>query len=178
MKTKGEPIGFATNAGKPEARRGYTPVVTGSMRNRVRAQGIEAPRGADGGGSEAWRGSWGTHIPRCFCKRVRKLLKTKDGSRKKERKEKSRVRKRKEVKEIEEVKEVESENPARFVRDNTRNATIDGVRLSIVNCKCKQMNGLRPIWCLGWVGIAEKRARRVAVGVTCCYKSGQAVFTR
>src|SRR5260370_34482698 len=24
MKTKGEPIGFATNAGKPEARRGYT----------------------------------------------------------------------------------------------------------------------------------------------------------
>src|SRR5229473_4701838 len=32
---------------------GYTPVVTGSMRNRLRPQGIEAPRGAYDGGSEA-----------------------------------------------------------------------------------------------------------------------------
>src|SRR5260370_15319023 len=55
MKTKGEPIGFATNAGKPEARRGYTPVVTGSMRNRVRPQGIEAPRGACDDASKGWR---------------------------------------------------------------------------------------------------------------------------
>ncbi len=43
------------------------------------------------------------------------------------------MRKRKEVKEIEEVKEVEGEDLARFVRDNTRNGTIDWVYLSIVN---------------------------------------------
>jgi len=44
MKTKGEPIGFATNAGKPEARRGYTPVVTElglpqTQGNQKRAEG-------------------------------------------------------------------------------------------------------------------------------------------
>ncbi len=128
MKTKGEPIGFATNAGKLEARRGYTPVVTGSMRNRVRAQGIEAPRGADGGGSEAWRGSWGTHTPPVFLQKSAEVIENKGRESKKERKEKSRVRKRKEVKEIEEVKEVEGENPARFVRDNTRNATLPSMR--------------------------------------------------
>jgi hypothetical protein len=43
----------------------------------------------------------------------------------KEPKEKSRVRNRKEAKEIEEVREIEGEDPARFVRDNTRNHTPD-----------------------------------------------------
>ena len=51
----------------------------------------------------------------------------------KERQESLRVRKRKEIKEIEEVKEVEGADSARFVRDNTRNGTIDWVYLSIVN---------------------------------------------
>jgi len=69
MKTKGEPIVSATNAEKSEGRRGYTPVVTGSMRNRMRAQGIEAPRGAYDGGIEGWRGC-AEVPPGCFCKRV------------------------------------------------------------------------------------------------------------
>jgi hypothetical protein len=37
------------------ARLGCTPVVTGSMRNRVSPQGIEAPRGAYDGVSDEWR---------------------------------------------------------------------------------------------------------------------------
>src|SRR5260370_33200004 len=42
--------GLCTSRGKAECRE-YTPVATGSMRKRVRAQGIEAPRGAcEGGG--------------------------------------------------------------------------------------------------------------------------------
>src|SRR5258708_30009611 len=36
---------------KLTARRQYTPVVTESMRNRLRPEGIEAPRGAYDGGS-------------------------------------------------------------------------------------------------------------------------------
>jgi hypothetical protein len=36
------------------------------MRNRVRAQGIGAPRGAFDGGSEAWWGSVGVPIPGVF----------------------------------------------------------------------------------------------------------------
>src|SRR5712692_7076489 len=67
--------------------------------------------------------------PGCFAKRVRKLLKTKRRESEKERQESLRVRKRKELKEIEEIK---GKNPAGFVRDNTRNGTIDSVRLSIV----------------------------------------------
>jgi len=43
------------------------------------------------------------------------------------------VRNRKEAKEIEEVQEIEGEDPARFIRDNTRNDTMDAVYLSIVN---------------------------------------------
>src|SRR6266851_178054 len=46
-----------------EGAQAYTPVVTGSMRNRVRAQGIEAPRGACDGGSEARRESVGYPHP-------------------------------------------------------------------------------------------------------------------
>jgi hypothetical protein len=37
---------------KLTARRQYTPVVTESMRNRLRPEGIEAPRGAYDGGSK------------------------------------------------------------------------------------------------------------------------------
>ena len=38
-------------------------MVTGSMRNRLRPQGIEALRGAYDDGSEAWRGSVGVPTP-------------------------------------------------------------------------------------------------------------------
>ena len=55
----------------------YTPVVTGSMRNRVRPQGIEAPRGAYDGGSEAWRGSAEVPPPRVFCEKRLDLLDSK-----------------------------------------------------------------------------------------------------
>jgi len=48
---------------------GYTPVVTGSMRNRMSAQRIEAPRGGYEGGSEARRGSVGVLPPRVFCEK-------------------------------------------------------------------------------------------------------------
>ena len=68
--------------------------------------------------------------PRVFCRKSAEVIENKRGGSKKERKERSRVRKRKEVKEIEEV---EGANPARFVRDNTRNGTIDAAYLSIVN---------------------------------------------
>ena len=88
--------------------------------------------------------------PPVFLQKSAEVIENKGRESKKECKERSRVRKRKEVKEIEEVKEVEGENPARFVRDNTRNATIDAVCLSIVNCKCKQMNSLRVPF-LSWV---------------------------
>ncbi len=44
----------------------YTPVVTGSMRNRVRPQGIEAPRDAHNGDSEERRGCAEVPHPRCF----------------------------------------------------------------------------------------------------------------
>ena len=59
--------------------------------------------------------------PPVFCKKSVEVIENKGAGREKERKERSRVRKRKKVKEIEEVKKVEGENPARFVRDNTRN---------------------------------------------------------
>jgi hypothetical protein len=71
--------------------------------------------------------------PRVFCRKSAEVVENKGREWEKERKERSSVRKRKEVKEIEEVKEVEGENPARFVRDNTRNGTIDPAYLSIVN---------------------------------------------
>ena len=48
--TKGDPLGFATNAER--AFGVYTPVVTGSMRNRVNPQRIEAPGGAYDGVSD------------------------------------------------------------------------------------------------------------------------------
>jgi hypothetical protein len=95
------------------------------MRNRLRLQGIEALRGAHDGGSEAWRGSAEVPPPRVFCRKSVEVIENKGAGREKERKERSRVRKWKEVKEIEEVKEVEGEDPARFVRDNTRNDTPD-----------------------------------------------------
>jgi hypothetical protein len=68
--------------------------------------------------------------PRVFCEKSAEVVENKGRESEKERKESLRVRKRKEIKEIEEV---EGENPAGFVRDNTRNGTIDSVRLSIVN---------------------------------------------
>jgi hypothetical protein len=71
--------------------------------------------------------------PRVFCRKSAEVVENKGRELKKERKESLRVRKRKEVKEIEEVKEVEGEDRARFVRDNTRNGTIDWVYSSIVN---------------------------------------------
>ena len=58
--------------GKRVARRGgsaHTPVVTGSMRNGMRAREIEAPRDASYGGSEARRGSVGVPHRRVFCKK-------------------------------------------------------------------------------------------------------------
>jgi hypothetical protein len=66
------------------------------------------------------------------CKKSAEVVENKGSGCEKERKERSRVRKRKEGKEIEEVEEWRS---ARFVRDNTRNGTIDAVCLSIVNLK-------------------------------------------
>jgi hypothetical protein len=66
--------------------------------------------------------------PRVFCRKSPatagkpEVVENKGSGREKERKERKRVRKRKEVKEIEEVK---GEDTARFVRDNTRNGTID-----------------------------------------------------
>ena len=77
--------------------------------------------------------------PRVFCRKSPatagkpEVIGNKGRESEKERQESLRVRKQKEVKEIEEVKEVEGEDRARFVRDNTRNATIDAVCLSIVN---------------------------------------------
>jgi hypothetical protein len=68
--------------------------------------------------------------PRVFCRKSAEVAENKGSVCEKERKERSRVRKRKEVKEIEEV---EGATVARFVRDNTRNGTIDAVYLSIVN---------------------------------------------
>jgi hypothetical protein len=62
-------------------------VVTGGMRNRMRAQGIEAPRGAYDGrkqrlevGCSRLDGARKAPPPGCFAKRVRKLLKPKDRS--------------------------------------------------------------------------------------------------
>ncbi len=63
--------------------------------------------------------------PRVFCKKSAEVIENKGRESKKERKEKSRVRKRKKVKEIEEVKEAEGEDPARFVRENTRKRSRD-----------------------------------------------------
>src|SRR6266446_1977558 len=46
---------------------GYTPWLTGSMRNRVRGQGIETPRGAcDGGSENLARKCWRTPSPGVF----------------------------------------------------------------------------------------------------------------
>ena len=61
--------------------------------------------------------------PRVFCRKSAEVIENKGSVCEKERKEKLRVRNRKEAKEIEEVKEIEGEDPARFVRDNTRNDT-------------------------------------------------------
>ena len=68
--------------------------------------------------------------PRVFCKKSAEVIENKGREPQKERQESLRVRKRKEIKEIEEV---ERANLARFVRDNTRNGTIDAAYLSIVN---------------------------------------------
>ncbi len=71
--------------------------------------------------------------PRVFWEKSAEVIENKGRESEKERKEKSRVRNRKEAKEIEEVKELEGQNPARFVRDNTRKSTLDTVCMSIVN---------------------------------------------
>jgi len=63
--------------------------------------------------------------PRVFWEKSAEVIENKGSVCEKERKERKRVRKRKEAKEIEKVKEVEGEDPARFVRDNTRNDTPD-----------------------------------------------------
>ena len=63
--------------------------------------------------------------PRVFCEKSAEVIENKGQESEKERQERSRVRKRQEGKEIEELKEVEGEDPARFVRGNTRNGTID-----------------------------------------------------
>src|SRR5258707_13511851 len=68
--------------------------------------------------------------PRVFWEKSAEVVENKGRESEKERQESLRVRKRKERKEIEEIK---GENPAGFVRDNTRNRTIDAVRMSIVN---------------------------------------------
>jgi len=68
--------------------------------------------------------------PRVFCKKSPEAVENKGREAEKERQESLRVRKRKEVKEIEEVG---GANPARLVRDNTRNGTIHALCLSIVN---------------------------------------------
>src|SRR5712692_11912930 len=71
--------------------------------------------------------------PRVFCRKSAEVIENKRRESEKERQESLRVRKRKEAKEIEEVKEIEGEDPAKFVRDNTCNGTLDSVCLSIVN---------------------------------------------
>ncbi len=71
--------------------------------------------------------------PRVFWEKSAEVIENKGRESEKERQESLRVRKQKEVKEIEEVKELEGEDPARFVRDNTRNGAMDWVYLSIVN---------------------------------------------
>ncbi len=68
--------------------------------------------------------------PRVFWEKSAEVIENKGRDSEKERQESLRVRKQKEVKEIEEV---EGGNSARLVRDNTRNANIDWVCLSIVN---------------------------------------------
>ena len=62
-------------------------MVTGSMRNRVRAKGIEAPCGACEGGSEARRGSVGVPPPRVFWEKRLQPIENKGREREKERKE-------------------------------------------------------------------------------------------
>jgi len=42
-----------------EQLRGYTPVATGSMRNKLRAKGLQRARGADDGGSDKTLGGEG-----------------------------------------------------------------------------------------------------------------------
>src|SRR5260370_26271374 len=70
--------------------------------------------------------------PRVFWEKSAEVIENKGRESEKERKESLRVRKRKEIKEIEEVKEIEGEDPARFVRDNTRNGNMDAICMSIV----------------------------------------------
>jgi hypothetical protein len=73
------------------------------------------------------------NLGRSVCKKSAEVIENKGSVCEKERKERKRVRKRKEAKEIEEVEKFEEQRSARFIRDNTRNAIIDSVRLSIVN---------------------------------------------
>jgi hypothetical protein len=68
-----------------------------------------------------------------FCRKSAEVVENKGRASQKERKERKRVRNSKEAKEIEEVEEFEEQRSARFIRDNTRNATTGSVRLSIVN---------------------------------------------
>src|SRR5713226_3940054 len=86
----------------------YTPVVTGSMRNRLRSQEIEAPRGAYDGGSKARRGSVGIPPPRVFLKKSVQSIENKGREVEKQRQESSRVRKGLEGKEISRKEAVES----------------------------------------------------------------------
>jgi hypothetical protein len=64
-----------------------SPVVTGSMRNRLKSEGVEAPRGAYDDGGEAWRGSVGVPPPRVFWEKRLQAIENKGRRAKKEGKE-------------------------------------------------------------------------------------------
>ncbi len=66
---------------------GYTPVVTGSLRNRLRPQRIAALRGVCDGGSEARRERVGIPPPRVFWEKRLQVIENKGRSAEKERKE-------------------------------------------------------------------------------------------
>src|SRR5260370_42055308 len=99
--------------------------------------------------------------PRVFCRKSAEVIENKGRESRKERKERSRVRNRKEAKEIEEVKGVEGENSARFVRDNTRNGTIDPVYFVNSKLKFKGLNGVEGNSRSALLA-NEQRARRAA----------------
>src|SRR5260370_12607096 len=81
--------------------------------------------------------------PRVFWEKSAEVIENKGRESEKERQESLRVRNRKEAKEIEEVREVEGGNPARFVRDNTRNGTKDSHVRQWQTCRLPVLSRLR-----------------------------------
>jgi len=67
-----------------------TPVVRGSMRNRLRSEGGETPRGAYDGGSAAWRGSVEVPPTRVFSKKRLQVIENNGKLCGKERKERAK----------------------------------------------------------------------------------------